>query len=718
MPWFNNYWGRDTFISLPGACLVTGHFTEAKQILRSFAEFQQRDSTSSDYGRIPNIVTTTDKAYNTADGTPRFVMMAREYIERSGDSAFVIEAYPVILRSIEGTLKYHSDSSGYLVHSDAETWMDAVGPDGPWSPRGNRANDIQALWAQQLDAGIWFATQLGDAASAKRWDYVLTTLKANFARDFIVEGRVVDHLNTDGSNDNQLRPNQIFTSYLLNEETRARVLQTVTGKLTYTYGVASLSQEEENFHPYHQFSAYPKDAAYHNGTVWTWLQGGVISELCHFGLRELAWQITANSMNQILHRGAVGTQSELLDGVPKPGKQEPDMSGTFSQAWNLAEFIRNFYDDYLGIRLTRFNHTLVLRPMLPQSLGKVRASINLDGRSVPIEIDPKTKRYTINGQNLRLGGKGILETRSMGGDIKTTVFTINPKTVTKLEFSNDSVTVWNGKSKLTSVTSTAPGPDYSSVLHPLRLAEPKISAGLKSLKGPEYPLLSNAQIKSTNPAAVKLHDVADPIGDETGVGASGEALGSYSYPKNPFFVPGCLDITGFSVSYDSVMAFFSMKFRALSNPGWHPEYGFQLTYVAIAIDQDGKPNSGTRAIPRNASFTLSEYNGFEKLILVGGGIQLVNADGKILAAYIPEASDIANPLGNTETSTVSFAIPLSYLGRPDEHWRFTVLVGGQDDHGGSGLGEFRTVNAEAGDWNGGGRKAPSDSNVYDILQTH
>jgi hypothetical protein len=40
LPWFNNYWGRDSFISLDGAVLVTGNFEEAKMILTSFAAYQ------------------------------------------------------------------------------------------------------------------------------------------------------------------------------------------------------------------------------------------------------------------------------------------------------------------------------------------------------------------------------------------------------------------------------------------------------------------------------------------------------------------------------------------------------------------------------------------------------------------------------------------------------------------------------------------------------
>jgi hypothetical protein len=31
------------------------------------------------------------------------------------------------------------------------------------------------------------------------------------------------------------------------------------------------------------------------------------------------------------------------------------------------------------------------------------------------------------------------------------------------------------------------------------------------------------------------------------------------------------------------------------------------------------------------------------------------------------------------------------------------------------LGEFRTVNREQGEWNGGGKILPGDSNIYDTL---
>ncbi len=711
LPWFNDYWGRDTFISLPGATLVQGRFTDAKEILRSFATFQQTDSTSSNYGRIPNRVTTTDIGYNTADGTPRFIMMAREYVERSGDTAFVREIYPTVFRSIEGTLKYHADTLGFLTHGDQETWMDAAGPKGCWSARGNRANDVQALWSQQLRAGIWFAVRLSDSTSARQWNEQLLLLEKNFLRHFLSKGIVADHLREDGSRNISLRPNQIFLAPLLPEGTRSRILHSVFNNLTYEYGVASLSQNDENFHPYHQHEPlYPKDAAYHNGTVWTWLQGPVISELCYFGKQDLAWKLTENTVRQILDRDAVGTQSELLGALARPGENQPRASGTFSQAWNLAEFIRNFYDDYLGVTVSLLNHHLVLHPMLPKAFGSIKATINLNGRALPIEIlkSQDSTVVTIDGQNLRKGGTvEVVFPTDHEGSIRS-VFTISPYSIAILKLRASSLTLYSNEVNRNDFSSAQVSKFRSQELDSLRFAHPTLLPGLKSLAGPEYHLMSHDVVKITNRKAVRVALASDPLGDDVGTGA-------YQYPLSTNFVIGSLDITRFSVAHDVRNVYFTLKFHSLSNPGWHPEYGFQLTCVAIAIDEDGIRGSGKSFVAHNANYPLEEVHAYEKLILIGGGVQLEDKSGKILCAYTPTANDVNNPLGSAETGTVSFAVPISYLGKPSKKWTWTVLVGAQDDHGGAGLGEFRNVNKEGSEWSGGGKKSSSEPNVYDVL---
>jgi glycogen debranching enzyme len=719
LPWFNNYWGRDTFISLPGAALVTERFPLARQILESFAAFQQRDSLSSNYGRIPNIVTVTDTAYNTADGTPRFVDVARDYVLRSGDEAFLLRMYPIILRSIEGTLKYHTDSLGFLTHGDADTWMDAVGPSGAWSPRGNRANDIQALWAKQLEAGVWCASRLGDFVSAHLWNDVLRKLKLNFTKHFVAPGNtIVDRLLPDGSADMRTRPNQLFTAPLLDAPARASMVHSVASWLTYHHGVASLAQTDSGFYPYHEYSGvYPKDAAYHNGTVWTWLQGQLISVLCRYELPDSAFVLTTNAVHQIIDRGAVGTQSELLDALPRPGEPEPRLSGTVSQAWNLAEFVRNVYDDYLGVRIERFTRRILLRPHLPRALGGARTSFRIDGRPLGLTIGKSRDTLTVAMTFPQLDRPYAVDVTLPNdrGEEFSASFALAARTEVRMTLSDTLFLISSSNPAFTHTGATRRSCPSKEEVGLWSFAQPRSPLGLHTIRGPAFPLLSHADIKRTNERARVIATAIDAPYDDTGIGAGKGAL-HYSYPANPDFVAGAFDITGFSASCDDSLMYFLLSFRRLSDPGWHPEYGFQLTFAAIAIDTDGTPGVGRRDVPANAQYRLDPDRAYERIVFVGGGFTVEDQAGNILAGYTPGEDAIASPFGDARTGRIRFAIPLRFLGTPDGRWKFTILGGGQDDHGGAGIGEFRTVQTRHRVWNnGGGRVRDEDSNVYDLL---
>jgi len=203
-------------------------------------------------------------------------------------------------------------------------------------------------------------------------------------------------------------------------------------------------------------------------------------------------------------------------------------------------------------------------------------------------------------------------------------------------------------------------------------------------------------------------DAIDQSNDDIGVGPILLRGGRLSYPENPHFRPGSFDLTRFTVHADSSRAVFTLRFRALSDPGWHPEYGFQLTMAAIAIDTDGKSGSGNRIVPAQSLYAMPGERGFDRLILVGGGIRIEDSAGNTLAGYTPTESDAANPIGNSLTGTIRFSVPVSILGAPKAEWTYVVVVGAQDDHGGAGIGEFRTVHAEQGEWNGGGKLHPED----------
>ncbi len=401
LPWFNEYWGRDMFISMPGACLVTGQFDVAKEILKDFAKFQDTDPTSETYGRIPNRANLEGILYNTTDGTPRFVIQALELAQYCGDTEFLADIYPAIKTSINASIANYTDEKGYLTHADADTWMDVKRNGIPGSPRGNRANDIQALWYGQLTAGSRIAALMGDTSSAEEWSGLAQTLAANFEHDFCDKAgsMVYDHINTDGTQDVQFRPNQLYCFDLIGDDDfKQKVTRRAWEELVYPWGVASLAQWDRQFHPQHEnWHYYHKDDAYHNGTIWLWNNGIAMQRMIEYGQVDAAWELFKNMNRQALHEGAVGSLSENADAHPREGQTWVNRSGTFLQAWSNAEHLRVWYQHFLGIRPDLLNGKVVIEPKLPSEITDLETSVKIGGGTLHYKYKDGTVSARLEG---------------------------------------------------------------------------------------------------------------------------------------------------------------------------------------------------------------------------------------------------------------------------------------------------------------------------------
>lgn len=392
LPWFKDNWGRDTFIALPGTLLVSGHFDDAKEVIRNFARWQNKDKRSKDYGRVPNrVASPTDIIYNTTDGTPWLIREIGEYLQYTGDLAFAEEIFPMVRLAIEGAQKNFVDAKGFLSHDDADTWMDArIEGKLPWSARGNRANDIQALWHTALLTGARLAALNGEKALAKKWRDAAAKLARAFARAFWDPKRklLADRIRANGSRDLKPRPNQLMVltiptgERLLDEKVEERILHHAAGELLFPHGICSLSPRHPYFHPHHHRDAWWHfDAAYHNGTIWGWNAGFTNTALCRHGQTELAWQLTGNLAEQILSMGCRGGMSELVEALPDP-KGRLTLSGTWQQAWSTSEFARNGYQDFGGFDPRLLDGELRLTPHVPDAWTRFSATypFGRDGR--------------------------------------------------------------------------------------------------------------------------------------------------------------------------------------------------------------------------------------------------------------------------------------------------------------------------------------------------
>ena len=406
LPWFNEYWGRDMFISMPGACLVTGQFDVAKEILKDFAELQDRDIFSDTFGRIPNRANLEGILYNTTDGTPRFVIQAYQLAQYSGDTEFLNELKPAIVISTLAPIDNYTDDKGYLTHADADTWMDVKRNGVPGSPRGNRANDIQALWHEQLVSAGKIMELIGDIGQAEELSGLATLLASNFENDYCnkEEALIYDHLNADGSPDRQFRPNQLYCFDLINDDDfKQRVTRRVWEELVYPWGVASLAQWDPQFHPQHEnWHYYHKDDAYHNGTVWLWNNGIAMQRMIEYGQIEAAWELFKNMNRQALKEGAVGSLSENADAHPREGQTWANRSGTFLQAWSNAEHLRVWYQYFLGIRPALLDGVIVIEPKLPAEITELETSVKIGKGTLHYKYADGKVKVTLEDIDARL----------------------------------------------------------------------------------------------------------------------------------------------------------------------------------------------------------------------------------------------------------------------------------------------------------------------------
>ncbi len=422
LPWFRDNWGRDTFIALPGTHLVTGEFERAKAVIANFAALQNR-AEGAEQGRVPNrVAAATDTLYNTVDGTPWLIRAAWETAQASGD-ARGLPGLRRLIRDYVAGAEPHLDGDGLLRHAEADTWMDARIRGGRgWSPRGDRAIEIQALWHAVLVIGADLAARKGDTAEAERYAAMAARTRTAVLARYWRDGHLADRLLADGRVDTSVRPNAWMAVSVPPRPERAPFLprdveQAITrdtaAALLLARGPLSLAPDDPRFHPRHVDDAHHhKDAAYHNGTVWQWTAGPAITALTRFGQQETAYRLTRELARQLLEDDAPGHLAELADAtLDDAGRVRP--SGTYAQSWSTAEFVRNAVQDYLGVRPRLLDGVVELSPALPAAWTDIEAVLPLgDGQPLRFTVTQREgrQRWTFAAREwpLRLSFGGML----------------------------------------------------------------------------------------------------------------------------------------------------------------------------------------------------------------------------------------------------------------------------------------------------------------------
>lgn len=348
-PWFCD-WGRDTMISLPGICLATGRFEDAKGILRAYAR-------EVNAGMIPNRFPEKGETplYNTIDATLWFFVAAYKYLQATGDVKFISEE---IIPVLDDIMDWHLKGTRYNIHMDDDgllqggteglqlTWMDAKYEDWVVTPRVGKAVEINALWYNAWEIYSYFTSLTGSAREAREYASRARNIKKQFVQQFWNpdKGCLYDYIGKD-IKDDAVRPNQIFAISLpfplLSSAKAFQLLKVVEEELLTPRGLRSLSRDNHQYQGLYVGNLMDRDGAYHQGTVWGWLIGPYIDALVNVrGLvgKEQARKIFI-AFDSHLKEGCIGSIAEIFDG------NEPHApKGCFAQAWSIAELLRVNYE--------------------------------------------------------------------------------------------------------------------------------------------------------------------------------------------------------------------------------------------------------------------------------------------------------------------------------------------------------------------------------------
>jgi predicted glycogen debranching enzyme len=344
-PWFTD-WGRDTFISLRGLCLVTGRLDEAGAILLEWAGAVSN-------GMLPNRFPDRgeEPEFNAVDAALWYVVAVDAFLQAvpalpARDRARLAGAVSAILAGYARGTRYaiRVDDDGLLAAGEPGvqlTWMDAKLGDWVVTPRIGKPVEVQALWVNALRIGGAF-----DPA----WTELAERASASFAARFWDEERaalhdVVDVDHRPGTIDRAMRPNQIFAvgglPFALVDGPRARrIVDAVEGRLVTPLGLRSLAPDEPGYTPRYQGGCRDRDAAYHQGTAWPWLLGAFVEAWVRVRGGTMAAKSEARRRflePLIAHTSdaGIGHLPEIADGDPPHTPR-----GCPFQAWSVAEALR------------------------------------------------------------------------------------------------------------------------------------------------------------------------------------------------------------------------------------------------------------------------------------------------------------------------------------------------------------------------------------------
>src|SRR3989344_3175460 len=321
LPWFYQFWLRDTLISVKS--LYGIYDKPSEQILMRYLD------KITDDGRLPNIDSNESGQMTNADGHGWLFLRLSQIIDSANHGKnfdeihkfrYMIES--AMEKSLHGTSKYHS-KDGFETNRERETWMDT---DFGIDFRDGARIEIQCLKLATLK----FLHSLTQEPKYRIMENVLLQK----VREKFWNGKIL----ADGLGDFTIRPNIFIAAYaypeLLSQKEWEMCFENSLKALWLEWGgVSTIDRKNPLFTQAHSGE---NNKSYHRGDSWFWINSLAALVLFRTNGKKFKKEIhsiLSASTSEILWSGCIGCHSELSS------SKELRSEGCFNQAWSNAMFM-------------------------------------------------------------------------------------------------------------------------------------------------------------------------------------------------------------------------------------------------------------------------------------------------------------------------------------------------------------------------------------------